>query len=165
MLYVGFVSPHFPLIAPQQFYDMYPENAVPWPLMYEKDERPRHPFTDAMRKCLCFDEPFDAAMVRRLLAHALASLLPDDLLGPTTFALLLAAIGTDDPIVRARERPDSSTAVCVSRSLSVPVGDALTTTEVRRSGVGAREVFAPTSVVLWESTKMKILEMQRQSVI
>ena len=68
MLYVGFVSPHFPLIAPQQFYDMYPENAVPWPLMYEKDERPRHPFTDAMRKCLCFDDEFDNAMVRRAIS-------------------------------------------------------------------------------------------------
>jgi choline-sulfatase len=36
--------------------------------MYGADERPRHPFTDAMRKCLCFDEPFDAPMVRRAIA-------------------------------------------------------------------------------------------------
>ena len=56
VLYVGFVSPHFPLIAPPQFYDMYPEKDVPWPLMYESAERPRHPFIDAMRKCLCFDD-------------------------------------------------------------------------------------------------------------
>ena len=68
MLYVGFVSPHFPLIAPPQFYEMYPEGSVPWPLMYEKSERPRHPFTDAMRKCLCFDDEFDNAMVRRAIA-------------------------------------------------------------------------------------------------
>ena len=67
-LYVGFVSPHFPLIAPQQFYDMYPEDSVPWPEMYGADERPSHPFIDAMRKCLCFDEPFDAPMVRRAIA-------------------------------------------------------------------------------------------------
>jgi choline-sulfatase len=65
-LYVGFVSPHFPLIAPPEFYDLYPENEVPWPDMYE--DRPQHPFTDAMRKCLCFDEPFDSAMVRRAVA-------------------------------------------------------------------------------------------------
>ena len=60
-LYVGFVSPHFPLIAPPQFYDLYPEDRVPWPDMYDQDQRPRHPFTDAMRKCLCFDEAFDGA--------------------------------------------------------------------------------------------------------
>src|SRR4051812_18024844 len=67
-LYVGFVSPHFPLIAPPEFYAMYPEDSVPWPDMYDADERPRHPFIDAMRKCLCFDEPFDAPMVRRAIA-------------------------------------------------------------------------------------------------
>lgn len=67
-MYVGFVAPHFPLIAPQEFYDMYPVDQVPWPDMYEQDKRPRHPFLDAMRKCLCFDESFDAPMVRRAIA-------------------------------------------------------------------------------------------------
>lgn len=68
MLYVGFVSPHFPLIAPPEFYNLYPESAVPWPLMYDQAERPRHPFTDAMRGCLCFDDEFDHPMVRRAIA-------------------------------------------------------------------------------------------------
>ncbi len=67
-LYVGFVSPHFPLIAPPEFYNLYPEDQVPWPLMYAHDERPRHPFTDAMRKCLCYDDEFDEPMVRRAIA-------------------------------------------------------------------------------------------------
>ena len=35
-LYVGFVSPHFPLIAPPEFYAIYPEDKVPWPDMYER---------------------------------------------------------------------------------------------------------------------------------
>lgn len=80
MLYVGFVSPHFPLIAPPEFYEMYPENAVPWPLMYEQAERPRHPFTDAMRKCLSYDDQFDEPMVRRALAayFGLVSFLDDN---------------------------------------------------------------------------------------
>lgn len=67
MLYVGFVAPHFPLIAPPEFYDLYPEDAVPWPDMYHPALRPRHPFIDAMRRCLAFDEPFDAPMVRRAI--------------------------------------------------------------------------------------------------
>jgi choline-sulfatase len=66
-LYVGFVAPHFPLIAPPEFYDLYREEDAPWPDMYDPAERPRHPFIDAMRKCLCFDEPFDAPMVRRAI--------------------------------------------------------------------------------------------------
>jgi choline-sulfatase len=68
MLYVGFVSPHFPLIAPPEFYDMYPEADVPWPDMYEPEARPQHPFLDAMRRCYCYDEGFDAPMVRKAIA-------------------------------------------------------------------------------------------------
>ncbi len=81
VLYVGFVSPHFPLIAPPQFYDMYPEDEVPWPLMYAPEERPRHPFTDAMRRCLCYDDEFDAPMVRRAIAayFGLVSFLDDNI--------------------------------------------------------------------------------------
>jgi choline-sulfatase len=81
VLYVGFVCPHFPLIAPPQFFNMYPERDVPWPLMYERTERPRHPFTDAMRKCMCFDEAFDAPMVRRAIAayFGLTSFLDDNI--------------------------------------------------------------------------------------
>jgi choline-sulfatase len=77
-LYVGFVSPHFPLIAPPEFYDLYPEDNVPWPEMYE--DRPQHPFMDAMRNCLCFDEPFDKPMVRRAVAAymGLVSFLDDN---------------------------------------------------------------------------------------
>ncbi|MCC7487265.1 MAG: sulfatase-like hydrolase/transferase [Burkholderiales bacterium] len=80
VLYVGFVSPHFPLIAPPQFYALYPEERVPWPAMYDPIERPRHPFIDAMRKCLCFDEPFDPPMVRRAVAAylGLVSFLDDN---------------------------------------------------------------------------------------
>ena len=67
-MYVGFVAPHFPLIAPQEFYDRYPVDKVPFPDMYAPELRPRHPFTDAMRKSMCFDEPFDEPMVRRAIA-------------------------------------------------------------------------------------------------
>jgi choline-sulfatase len=67
-LFVGFVSPHFPLIAPPRFYHLYPEEQVPWPTQYDPGERPRHPFLDALRKCLCYDEAFDPPMVRRAIA-------------------------------------------------------------------------------------------------
>jgi choline-sulfatase len=79
-LYVGFVSPHFPLIAPPEFYALYPEDTVYWPDMYETRERPRHPFIDAMRTCFVFDEPFDPPMVRRAIAAymGLVSFLDDN---------------------------------------------------------------------------------------
>lgn len=80
-LYVGFVAPHFPLIAPAQFYDLYPEAEAPWPDMYDAAQRPRHPFIDAMRKCLCYDDAFDAPMVRRAITayFGLVSFLDDNI--------------------------------------------------------------------------------------
>ena len=79
-LYVGFISPHFPLIAPREFYDLYPEDQVPWPDMYDAGQRPRHPFTDSLQKCLPFDASFDAQMVRRAIAayFGLVSFLDDN---------------------------------------------------------------------------------------
>jgi choline-sulfatase len=107
-LYVGFVSPHFPLIAPPDFYDMYPEDQVPWPEMYEPAERPQHPFIDAMRKCLCFDEPFDKAMVRRAIAAymGLVSFL-DDNVGKILSALQETRLSENTRIVYTTDHGDN----------------------------------------------------------
>jgi choline-sulfatase len=48
----------FPLIAPAEFYDLYVNLDLPWPKMYGQHERPHHPFIDAMRACMVFDEGF-----------------------------------------------------------------------------------------------------------
>ena len=106
--YVGFVSPHFPLIAPPEFYAMYPEADVPWPEMYDAAERPRHPFIDAMRKCLCFDEPFDAAMVRRALAAymGLVTFL-DDNVGKILRALEASGLAETTRVVYGTDHGDN----------------------------------------------------------
>ena len=107
-LYVGFVSPHFPLIAPPQFYDLYPEDQVPWPDMYAPADRPRHPFIDAMRKCLCFDEPFDEPMVRRAIAayFGLTSFL-DDNIGKVLRALEETGLAQNTRIVYSSDHGDN----------------------------------------------------------
>ena len=107
-LYVGFVSPHFPLIAPPEFYDLYPEDRVPWPDMYEHDKRPRHPFTDAMRKCMCFDEPFDPPMVRRAIAAymGLVSFL-DDNIGKILDALEESGLAAGTRVIYSSDHGDN----------------------------------------------------------
>ena len=107
-LYVGFVSPHFPLIAPPAFYDLYPEDTVAWPDMYEQDRRPRHPFIDAMRKCLCFDEPFDPPMVRRAIAAymGLVSFL-DDNIGRILRALEETGLASSTRIIYSSDHGDN----------------------------------------------------------
>jgi choline-sulfatase len=107
-LYVGFVSPHFPLIAPPEFYERYPEDRVPWPDLYDAAERPRHPFIDAMRRCLCFDEPFDAPMVRRAIAayFGLVSFL-DDNIGKILRALDATGLAETTRVIYASDHGDN----------------------------------------------------------
>lgn len=65
VLFVSFVCPHFPLIAPEEFYNMYPENEMPWPILYEEEKRSQHPYYKAMRKCMNYDDYFDEEKVRK----------------------------------------------------------------------------------------------------
>ena len=49
-LFVGFVTPHFPLIAPQEFYDLYRDDpAIREPIQFEQSEWPHHPVVDYYR--------------------------------------------------------------------------------------------------------------------
>lgn len=43
-LYVGLVAPHFPLVAPQEFYDMYPAESLPAVKLHPDEGHPRHPW-------------------------------------------------------------------------------------------------------------------------
>jgi choline-sulfatase len=74
VLYVGFVCPHPPLIAPQEYFDMYAECDIPMPKLYAKDERPRHPYIDYMRASRPEDEGFSGPeMVKRAIAAYMGS--------------------------------------------------------------------------------------------
>lgn len=64
-LFVSFVCPHFPLIAPEEFYDLYDPATVPLPGLYAEAERPDHPYYQAFRACMNYDRYFDEATVRR----------------------------------------------------------------------------------------------------
>ncbi len=43
-LYVGLVAPHFPLVAPQKFYDMYPAGDLPPVKLHPDEGHARHPW-------------------------------------------------------------------------------------------------------------------------
>jgi choline-sulfatase len=68
VLFVSLVCPHFPLISRPEYYSLYPEDDVPWPLLYAKDERPVHPFFEKMNETIIYDQAFDSVRVRRAIA-------------------------------------------------------------------------------------------------
>lgn len=45
-LYVGLVAPHFPLVVPQEFYDLYPHDALPDPKQHPRDGYKRHDWVE-----------------------------------------------------------------------------------------------------------------------
>lgn len=51
VLYVGFVTPHFPLIAPQEFMDLYQDDdSIRRPIQFDQEEWPHHPLVDDYRR-------------------------------------------------------------------------------------------------------------------
>jgi choline-sulfatase len=56
--FVSLVCPHFPLIAPKEFFDLYRLEDMPWPLQREPGEQPAHPVVQAFRKYQNYDDYF-----------------------------------------------------------------------------------------------------------
>src|SRR5437762_1676736 len=69
-LFVSFVCPHFPLIAPPEFYYRYRHDRIPLPKQYAPSERPDHPYLREYHGCVGYDDGFggDHAKVRRAIA-------------------------------------------------------------------------------------------------
>jgi choline-sulfatase len=59
MLFVGFVAPHFPLIAPQRYIDQYPPDAMPLPALQPRNGYVRHPWVEAQELFMATDSEFD----------------------------------------------------------------------------------------------------------
>jgi choline-sulfatase len=93
VLYVGFVCPHPPFIAPPEFFARYPQEAMPMPDRYSPDEWPRHPYLDGLRRGRPHHEGFTGPdMVRRAIAayYALVSFVDQNV------GQVLAAIESAD---------------------------------------------------------------------
>lgn len=78
-IFVSLVTPHFPLIAPQEFYDMYPLESVVYPRQYRISERPKHPALEDYRHIWDVKDELDEMTVRKAVAsyYGLCSFLDD----------------------------------------------------------------------------------------
>jgi len=63
------VAPHFPLVCPEPFYDLYPEGSVPEPKLHPATGYVRHPWVDKQNAFMDSESQFvDAAERRRALS-------------------------------------------------------------------------------------------------
>ena len=80
-LFVSFVSPHYPLVAPQPFFDLYEGLALPEPFARGPEERSRHPVLEEMRRFWNYDDHFtqEKRVLARRCYYGLCSFLDDNI--------------------------------------------------------------------------------------
>lgn len=57
-LYVGLVAPHFPLVVPQEFFDLYPLDDLPDVKLHPKDGHLRHPWIEKQNAMMDSESKF-----------------------------------------------------------------------------------------------------------
>jgi len=80
VLFVSFVCPHFPLVAPADFYYQYPLGQMPLPKQYASNERPDHPYLRDYSGSFAYDRYFDPDKLKKALAayYGLCSFVDDN---------------------------------------------------------------------------------------
>ena len=68
VLFSSLLSPHFPLIAPGEFYDLYASTELPRPRFYDEADRPSHPVIAEYGRKWNYDDFFDAERLQAALA-------------------------------------------------------------------------------------------------
>lgn len=105
-LFLGFVLPHFPLVAPPEFYDRYLD--LPPPRLYSEAERPDHPVIREMAHIQCYDKYFNEETVKiaRTAYFGMVSYL-DHCIGQAVAALESAGLSDDTRIIYTSDHGDN----------------------------------------------------------
>lgn len=66
VLYVGLVAPHFPLVVPQEWLDLYPPESLDLPLLHPSTGYVRHPWVERQARHMDHDSAIGSEERRRL---------------------------------------------------------------------------------------------------
>jgi choline-sulfatase len=110
VLFVSFVSPHYPLTAPpEHFYRYFDDPDLPMPLFYSRNERPDHPFIRDYATAFNFDDYFEGPVdVRRAVAgyYGLCSFM-DEQAGKVLGALQSSGQANDTCVIYTSDHGDA----------------------------------------------------------
>lgn len=108
-LFVGLVAPHFPLVVPQEFYDLYPLHKLPEVKLHPSSGYQRHPWVEKLNSMADSERNFRSPN-ERLSAiacyYGLCSWL-DDNVGKILSALDEAGFGNNTTIVYTSDHGDN----------------------------------------------------------
>jgi len=109
-LYVGLVAPHFPLVVPQQFYDLYPHVALPAPKAHPQDGHPRHPWIEKQNAFMDSEAFFDGDHDRRTAQAAYFGLCTwlDHNIGLILGALAQAGLTDETTVIYTSDHGDNA---------------------------------------------------------
>ncbi len=108
-LYVGFVAPHFPLVAPQQFFDLYPPTSMPEPKLLPRNGHRLHPWLQDHENFWSQDKTLKDDNERRTAISAYYGLVSwlDDNVGRLMSALDEAGLTGTTRVVYASDHGDN----------------------------------------------------------
>jgi choline-sulfatase len=87
VLFVSFVCPHPPYIAPQRLFDLYPPEAVDLPIQWRPEEQPPHPALAWMREKFGLPEIDEPSLRKAIAAYYGACTYLDERVGELMDAL------------------------------------------------------------------------------
>lgn len=105
--FVSFVSPHYPLIAPEEWSALYDPEDMDWPVGYGPAERPDHPELQNITTFFDYDRYFDEEKTRAAKAayYGLTSFM-DDCVGHVLAALDASGQGEDTAVIYVSDHGD-----------------------------------------------------------
>ena len=108
VLNVGFVTPHFPLIAPQEFMDLYPDEAsVRRPIQFGREEWPHHPLIDDYRRYCGTDQVSDEQAFRAIRTYYALCSFMDAQVGVVLDALRESGLWDSTRVIYSADHGDT----------------------------------------------------------
>jgi choline-sulfatase len=153
VLFVSYICPHFPLIAPQEYFDMYADVEIPLPKQRIDDMDRTHPWWQGFMRSYIFDQYFmDDDHRRRAIQNYLGlCTFLDDNIGRVLAALEAADLGDTTRIAYFSAHGDNMGArkmwgksTMYEESVGVPMmlaGPGIESSQVRNTHVSLVDVF------------------------
>ncbi|WP_310831429.1 sulfatase-like hydrolase/transferase [Paenibacillus pedocola] len=108
VLVVSYACPHFPLIAPREYYDLYPLEDVIFPKQYGLNQRPMHFVLEEYRRLSGLADELDEADIRKAIAayYGLCSFM-DAQIGEVLSALRESGLDKTTRIIYTSDHGDA----------------------------------------------------------
>ncbi|MEZ5658026.1 MAG: sulfatase-like hydrolase/transferase [Burkholderiaceae bacterium] len=108
-LFVGLVAPHFPLVVPQPYLDLYPDDSLPWPKLRPETGYVRHPWVQRQAEFNELDLQLGTDERRRLAIRSYLGLVSflDERIGQVLDAIDALGIADETLVIHISDHGDN----------------------------------------------------------